>query len=76
MSKIFLLLMLMSTPDQPSVKYNAYIYFTEPECLEAKEKYMSLYNNRDLEYKSKVKTEAFCIPFDAFPLTTRKNIGA
>jgi hypothetical protein len=76
MTKIFLLLMLMSMPNQPSVKYNAYIYFTEKECIVAKENYMKNYKNKKQEYKDKIKTEAFCIPFDAFPLTTTKNIGA
>ena len=76
MTKIFLLLMIMSMPNQPSVKYNAYLYFTELECFNAKEKYMEMYNNKEQSYKDKMKTEAFCIPFNSFPLSTKKNIGA
>jgi hypothetical protein len=75
MTKIFLLLMIMSMPNQPSVKYNAYLYFTELECFEAKEKYMQIYNNKDQEYKNNMVTEAFCIPFNSFPLSTAKTIG-
>ena len=67
--------MIMSMPNQPSVKYNAYLYFTELECFEAKEKYMQIYNNKDQEYKNNMVTEAFCIPFNSFPLSTAKTIG-
>jgi hypothetical protein len=76
MTKIFLLLMLLSVPNQPSVKYNAVIYFTEQECLIAKNGYMEAYANKDQEYKDKLITNAYCVPFDSFPLTTMKNIGA
>tara|TARA_R100001530_G_C4260107_1_gene140227 strand:- start:258 stop:488 length:231 start_codon:yes stop_codon:yes gene_type:complete len=76
MVKIFLLLMLLSVPNQPSVKYNALIYFTEQECLTAKNIYMEAYANKDQEYKDKLITNAYCVPFDSFPLTTMKNIGA
>ncbi len=76
MTKVFLLLMLMSMPNQPSVKYNAMIYFTEKECIIAKEGYMKNYNNRDQEYKNRIVTNAYCIPFDSFPLTSMNKIGA
>jgi len=76
MIKIFLLLMLFSVPDQPSVRYNALLYFTETECNIAKENYMKAYTSKSQEYKDKTKTKAFCIPFDSFPLTTIKKIGA
>ena len=35
MTQIFLLLMLISMPGQPSVKYTASIYATEYQCAEA-----------------------------------------
>jgi len=76
MFKVFLLLMLMSTPNQPSIKYNAVIYFTEQECLIAKNGYMEAYANKDQEYKDKLITEAFCVPFDAFPLTSMNRTSA
>ena len=37
---------------------------------------MKVYTNKSQEYKDKAKTEAFCIPFDSFPLTTMKNTNA
>ena len=76
MTKIFLLLMLFSVPNAPSVKYTGSLYFTEEECIIAKENYMQIYMNQSQQYKDKTKTEAFCIPFDSFPLTTMKNFGA
>ena len=68
--------MLISVPNQPSVKYNAVIYFTEQECLIAKNGYMEAYANKDQEYKDKLITNAYCVPFDSFPLTTMKSTGA
>ena len=54
-------------PNQPSVKYNAVLYCTEQECLKAKTEYIREYNNKDIKYKSRVKTESYCIPFEEFP---------
>ena len=68
--------MLLSVPNQPSVKYNALIYFTEEECLIAKKGYMENYKSKDQEYKDRVRTNAYCVPFDSFPLTTMKSTGA
>jgi len=66
--KIFFLLMIISMPNMPSVRYNAMIYPSETQCLDARDGYMEAYAAKDLEYKSKLKTEAFCIPFDSFPI--------
>jgi hypothetical protein len=76
MSKVFLLLMLMSTPNQPSIKYNGVLYFSEPECLVARADYIEAYNKKPQSYKDLVLTEAFCIPFNAFPLTTMNRTSA
>ena len=73
MNTVFLLLILLSIPNQPSVTYKGILYFTELECLNAKQEYKKAYENKSLEYKQRVKTEAFCIPFDALPLTTLKK---
>jgi len=42
MIKIFFLLMIMSTPNQTTVKYNAAIYPTEALCMEARVFFFSL----------------------------------
>ena len=75
--KIFFLLMIMSMPNQPSVKYHASIYPTEQECYKALDGYMYTYNSQPQDYKNKMKTEAFCIPFESFPIEgLTKGIGA
>ena len=68
MVKIWLFLMLMSTPNQPTVKYNALIYPTEMECLAAREGYMEAYEDKSLKYREGMTTESFCIPFESFPI--------
>ena len=60
--------MFISIPDAPSVRYNAVVYPTEFQCISARDGYMDAYLAKDLEYKNKLKTEAFCIPFDSFPI--------
>ena len=76
MKTVFLLLMLMSSPNQPTVKYNAILYYNDIECEIARAGYMDAYENRNEEYKNTIVTEAFCIPFDAFPLVKTKGVGA
>ena len=45
-------------------------------CLTAKKGYMENYENKNQAYKDRVITNAYCIPFDSFPLTTMKSTGA
>ena len=68
MVKIWLLLMLMSVPNQPSVKYNAAIYPTEEACLEARSGFIGAFEAKPQEYKDTRRTEAICIPFDSYPI--------
>ena len=76
MKTVFLLLMLMSSPNQPSIKYNGVLYITEVECESARADYMDAYENKDDVYKNIIVTEAFCVPFDAFPIVRTKGMGA
>jgi hypothetical protein len=76
MKIVFLLLMLMSAPNQPSIKYNGIVYITEEECIVAKNEYMDIYNDNREKYKNKLIIKAYCIPFDAFPLIKTKGTGA
>jgi len=62
------MLVLMSAPNMPSVKYNGILYPTEEECLNAQAAFLNLYEAKPKEYKDSVKTEVFCLPFDAFPI--------
>ena len=75
MKTVFLLLMLMSSPNQATIKYNGILYYTEAECIIARDGYIDAYNNKTQEYKDSITTDAHCIPFDAFPLIKTKEIG-
>jgi hypothetical protein len=68
MIKIFFLLMVFSTPNQHTVKYNAAIYPTEDACVEAKVSFMEAYNAKSAEYKAGTKTQAFCLQIESFPI--------
>ena len=68
MVKIWLFLMIMSTPGQMTVRYNASIYPTEEKCMEVREGYMEAFHAKSYEYKLTMRTEAFCIPFESFPI--------
>ena len=76
MKTVFLLLMIMSAPNQSTVKYNGVLYITVVECESARADYMDAYENKKEEYKNTIITEAFCVPFDAFPIVKTKGIGA
>ena len=77
MIKIWLLLMIISMPNQPSVKYTAYIYPDEEKCFVARDGYNLAYEAKPRDYKNKLKSEAFCIPFEAFPIPGMQSpIGA
>ena len=43
MIKVWLLIMFLSMPNQPSVKYNAAVYSTENQCMVARDNYMKIY---------------------------------
>ena len=68
MTKIFLLLMIISMPGQPSVKYTASIYSTEYQCSEAQIGFDEAYKTKPQSYKDMVKVKAICIPFESFPI--------
>ena len=46
----------------------ATLYQTEDICMQAKESYMQAFEAKSQEYKDKAKTDAFCVPFDSFPI--------
>ena len=68
MVKIWLLLMIMSSPGQPSVKYTASIYSTEHLCSEAQIGFHGAYEAKPQSYKDRMKVKAICVPFDSFPI--------
>ena len=60
--------MLISVPNQLTVKYNAAIYPTEEHCVAAQRDYMEAFEAKSEEYRLTMKTEATCIPFESFPI--------
>ena len=66
--KIWLLYLLISMPGMPSVKNNSFLYLNEEECMQALTTYLNIYEAKPLEYKEKLKTTGYCLPFDAFPI--------
>ena len=45
--------------------------------LSAQDSYNTAYKNKDQDYKSRVRSEAFCIPFEAFPIPGMQSpVGA
>ena len=66
--KIWFLLMLISMPLQPSVKYQGFIFPTEEECTTAQTEYLNEYERRTPEYKVGVVIDIYCLPFEAFPV--------
>ena len=68
MIKIWFLLVMLSVPNAPSIKYMGSIYPTEDACLEAQTVFLNGYEAKPQEYKDKLLTDAFCLPFEAFPV--------
>ena len=68
MIKVFLLIMIISMPGQKSVRYNAFVYPTEEQCITARDGYNNAYESKNQSYKDKLVTKSTCIPFDAFPM--------
>ena len=68
MIKIWFMLVLMSAPNLPSVKYNGILYPTEEKCLSAQVEFLNMYEARPKEYKDQIVVDAFCLPFEAFPI--------
>ena len=66
--KVWLLYLLISMPNMPSVKNNSFLYPSEEQCMEALTNYLNIYESKPLEYKENLKTTGYCLPFDSFPI--------
>jgi len=66
--KVWFLLMLISVPLQPTVKYQGFLYPTEEACLMAQARYLNEYESKSPEYKAELIIDAHCLPFEAFPV--------
>ena len=68
MIKIWFLLVLISAPNLPTVKYQGTLYSTEEKCMEARAVFHNAYENKPDTYKDVVVVDSFCLPFEAFPI--------
>tara|TARA_R110000824_G_scaffold2433_1_gene11365 strand:+ start:423 stop:668 length:246 start_codon:yes stop_codon:yes gene_type:complete len=68
MIKIWFLLILVSMPNAPTVKYNGFIYPNEEACEVAKYELMEAYKDRSLEYKRITQVDSYCVEFESFPV--------
>ena len=66
--KVWLLYLLISKPNMPSVKNNSFLYPNEEECMQALTNYLNIYESKPAEYKANLKTMGYCLPFEAFPI--------
>ena len=62
------MLVLISVPNAPSVKYNGFIYSSEEECQVARYELMESYNEKSTEYKSVTAIDSYCVEFESFPI--------
>ena len=69
------MLVLISTPNSPSVKYNGFIYPSEEACEVAKYALMETYNNRPTEYKLINQIDSYCVEFESFPIKGLSKIN-
>ncbi len=78
MIKIWFMLMLVSIPNAPSVKYNGFIYPSEEECQVARYELHEAYNEKSTEYKSVTLIDSYCVEFESFPIAglNRREKGA
>jgi hypothetical protein len=70
------MLMLVSIPNAPSVKYNGFIYLSEEACEVARYELHEAYNNKSTEYKSVTLINSYCVEFESFPIAGLNNTGA
>ncbi len=69
------MLILVSIPNAPSIKYNGFIYPNEEECQVARYEFYEAYNNKSTEYKSVTAVDAYCIEFKSFPIPGLKRLN-
>ena len=74
MIKIWLLVLFMSTPNMPSVKYNVFLYPTENKCMVALTEYLNIYESKSENYKKTLTTTGYCLSFNSFPVKGVHNL--
>jgi len=75
MIKVWLLIVMISQPNLPSVRTNSFLYGTEESCMQSLTNYLNIYESKPLEYKENLKSTGFCLPFDYFPIQGMHKIS-
>ena len=75
MVKIWFMLVLISMPNAPSVKYNGFIYPSEEECQVARYELHEAYNSKPTKYISVTAIQSYCVEFKSFPIAGLNKTG-
>ena len=75
MIKIWFLLVLVSMPNAPSIKYNGFIYTSEEECQVARYELHEAYNKKPTVYKETTVIDSYCVEFESFPIIGLNKTG-
>ena len=69
------MLVLISMPNAPSVKYNGFIYPNEEECQVARYELHEAYNEKPTVYKDVTVIDSYCVEFESFPIIGLNKTG-
>ena len=75
MIKIWFLLVLVSMPNAPSIKYNGFIYPSEEECQVARYELHEAYNEKPTVYKDVTVIDSYCVEFESYPIIGLNKTG-
>ena len=75
MIKIWFLLVLVSMPNAPSIKYNGFIYPSEEECQVARYELHEAYNEKPTVYKDVTVIDSYSVEFESFPIIGLNKTG-
>ena len=75
MIKIWFLLVLVSMPNAPSIKYNGFIYPSEEECQVARYELYEAYNQKPTVNKNVTAIDSYCVEFESFPIIGLNKTG-
>ena len=75
MIKIWFMLVLVSMPNAPSVKYNGFLYPNEEECQVARYELHEAYNEKPTVYKDVTVIDSYCVEFESFPIIGLNKTG-
>ena len=75
MIKIWFLLVLVSMPNAPSIKYNGFIYPSEEECQVARYELHEAYNEKPTVYKDVTVIDSYCVEFESSPIIGLNKTG-